>query len=434
MEKVYITGHRNPDMDSICSAIGYAALKNLIDPKVEYIPIRCSHISEDMTENLTALGITVPEYKKDVFPKVSDIMNKTDNFVDASMSLADYAKLYAKEHPGAVPVFEKDEYVGLLSIDDIAKWTMAELLKNEKISKMPKIGEIIGRQETPVDIEELFDNAKKRLLNSTKRGIAVMKNGKFSGYITRRCFLNVPKYNIILVDHNESEQSIKGIETANVVEIIDHHRLNAVKTDLPLFIDAEPLGSTCTIVYQLFLRNGIRPNGNVAKTLLAGILSDTLILKSPTTTNIDIESANNLAMICDVRVDEFGKQMFSNVKGLKSRNPKEAIESDFKMYSQKGCRIGIAQCEVMTLHDIDDYANEYLMALEEIKHKNALNWTVLMITDVLKEKSILLSTAFKTEKSLPYTVIKEHIYDMPGVMSRKKQLLPEILHVIDEET
>lgn len=433
MEKVYVTGHRNPDLDSICSAIGYSALKNLIDPKYEYIPIRCSHIGEAMEENLKALGITPPEYKRDVFPKVSDVMLTTTDYLDVSTPLTEYAKLFDAKSPSAVPVFKNEKFYGLLSIDDIANWTMTELLKNDRISNIPTIEDIITKQETPIKADETFESAKGKLLSSSKRGLAVLEDDKFVGYITRRCFFNVPKYNVILVDHNESEQSVQGIETANVTEIIDHHRLNAVKTDLPLFIDAEPLGSTCTIVYQLFLRNGIKPNREIAKTLLAGIVSDTLILKSPTTTKIDVESATNLAAICDVSVSEFGKKMFSNVKGLKSRNPVNAIASDFKVYTQKHCRIGIGQCEVTTLHDIDEYVNDYLAALDEVKQKNALNWTVLMITDVLKEKSILLSTEFVCEKSLPYTELKEHIYDMPGVMSRKKQLLPEILHVVNEE-
>jgi len=433
MEKVYVTGHRNPDMDSICSAIGYSALKNLIDPKCEYIPIRCSHISEAMEENLKALGIIPPVYKRDVFPKVSDVMLTTSEILDISTPLTEYAKLYNIKSPSAVPVFKNSEFYGLLSIDDIANWTMQELLTNEKITSIPTIENIITKQETPVKADETFESAKNKLLDSGKRGLAVLDGDNFVGYITRRCFFNTPKNNVILVDHNEQEQSVQGIETANVTEIIDHHRLNAVKTDLPLFIDAEPLGSTCTIVYQLFLRNGVRPNKEIAKTLLAGIISDTLILKSPTTTSIDVESANNLATICGVEVSEFGKKMFSNVKGLKSRNAISAIESDFKIYTQKNTRIGIGQCEVTTLHDIDDYVDKYLSALEEVKRNNALNWTVLMITDVLKEKSILLSTEFLCEKSLPYTELKEHIFDMPGVMSRKKQLLPEILHVVNEE-
>ncbi len=428
MEKIYITGHRNPDMDSICSAISYAALKNLIDPKNEYIPIRCSHIGEGMAELLKSLEIEPPMYKRDMFPKVQDVMISSCKKVDMSMPLTEYAKLFKGENPSAVPVFDGDEFCGLLSIDNIANWAINKLNEDDKILDIPKIGDIMATQGEPLNATDIFEDAKSIVLGSNKRGLAVMDGGKYVGYVTRRCFLNTPKYNLILVDHNEPDQSIKGIECANVVEIIDHHRLNAIKTDLPLFIDAEPLGSTCTIVYQLFLRNGIKPAPKIARTMLSGLLSDTLILKSPTTTKIDVETAYMLATICGEDVEEFGKVMFSNVKGLNSRNPDEAIVSDFKVYTQNSVRIGIGQCEVTTLHDAEEYIDKYLDALENIRQRGALNWTLLMVTDVLKERSILLSSNFHSEKSLPYSKLREHVYDMPGVMSRKKQLLPEILH------
>ena len=243
--------------------------------------------------------------------------------------------------------------------------------------------------------------------------------------------MKAPKYNVILVDHNEPRQSIKGIEEANIVEIIDHHRIDAVKTDVPIYIDAAPLGSTCTIVYQLFLRHNVTPDEMTAKTLLTGILSDTVILKSPTTTYIDQVSAKALAAVCKVNLEEFGLFMFSNTQGLKTREPQEAIASDFKTYSEKGVTLGIGQCEVTTLHDLSEYAQEYLENLEQIRARNGLDWAVLMITDILKEHSVLLCTEHRLNGHLQYHLMENQIYDMPNVLSRKKQLLPELLNVID---
>ena len=234
------------------------------------------------------------------------------------------------------------------------------------------------------------------------------------------------------MDHNESRQSIRGIETANIVGIIDHHRLDAIKTDQPIFICAEPLGSTCTIVYQQYIRNNRTPDPVTAKVLRTGLISDTLILKSPTTTGDDAVAAHVLASICRVDMEEYGLSMFSSLEGLKEREPKSAITSDFKVYTEKGIKIGIGQCEVTTLNDLKDYAEEYAKALEEVKTMQGLGWAVLMVTDVIHEHSALICTQHRGNRQLPYKAIGKNIYDMPHVMSRKKQLLPEIIHAVEE--
>lgn len=427
---IYICGHRNPDMDSICSALGYANLKNLIDPRNQYVAIRCSHLGDSTKHLLDVLGITPPPYMSNVYPKVSDVMLKTEKKNEAASSLLEFAKSYDEENPPATPVFENGTFCGLITVDDIATWAMSAL-HSDGITEIPKLGDIVRPQETFLKTEDLFEDAKKALQNTPSRGLAVFDGEEFAGYVTRRCFLDPPKYNVILVDHNELGQSIKGIETANVCEIIDHHRLDALKTDVPLFIDAEPLGSTCTIIYQLYLRNGIRPDSATARILLTGIVSDTLILRSPTTTRIDVDSAEALAAISGVEVEEFGRDMFSHIEGLKNREPEAAITADFKMYDENSVRIGIGQCEATTLNDLDEYKDAYLSALEDVRRANGLDWALLMVTDVIKERSVLLSTAYREEKDLPYTMLSENVFDMPGVMSRKKQLLPEILHAVN---
>ncbi len=430
MGEIYITGHRNPDMDSICSAIAYADLKNLIDPANTYIPVRCSHLGESARTLLDSLEIEAPEHMRNVYPKVSDVMMTSSHETEADQSLSECARSFSENTPSAFPVFHQGEYFGLLSVDDISLWTMKTLAEQGQITHIPKVRDIMGEPGDVLQADDLFEEGKNALLNGKKRGLAVFREGKYVGYVTRRCFLNTPRYDVILVDHNEMSQSINGIETANVLEIIDHHRLNAMKTAMPLFIDAEPLGSTCTIVHQLFLRNGIRPSREIARILLTGIISDTLILKSPTTTQTDIESAVSLAAVARVGIEEYSRKMFSNITGLKDRDPVAAISSDFKMYSEKKRKIGIGQCEVTTLQDLKDYAEAYLQALEQICHSEGLDWALVMITDVIHEHSILLSTDFQAEKQLPYPEKEAHIYDMPGVMSRKKQLLPEVLNAL----
>ncbi len=431
MEQIYITGHRNPDLDSICSASAYAVLKNHLDPKHQYVAVRCGHLSSNVKGILTALNLPTLPYMQNVYPKVGDVVLQSTHHILDTSKLSEVARFYDSHTPSVIPVYQGDKFYGLLSVDDITSWVMKAMSGKDSIDYIPMVKEIMREEEEPVFATELFEDAKQKLSVSQKRGLAVYNEEGFFGYVTRRCFLKAPKYNVILVDHNEPRQSIKGIEEANIVEIIDHHRIDAVKTDVPIYIDAEPLGSTCTIVYQLFLRHNVTPDEMTAKTLLTGILSDTVILKSPTTTYIDQVSAKALAAVCKVNLEEFGLFMFSNTQGLKTREPQEAIASDFKTYSEKGVTLGIGQCEVTTLHDLSEYAREYLENLEQIRARNGLDWAVLMITDILKEHSVLLCTEHRLNGHLQYHLMENQIYDMPNVLSRKKQLLPELLNVID---
>ena len=301
-----------------------------------------------------------------------------------------------------------------------------------RLRMSPAISTIMGKQGRKLQVTDLFDDAKEELSTSKLRGLSVFDGEEFVGYVTRRCFLHKPSYNVILVDHNEVGQSIKGIEEASVVEIIDHHRLDALKTSLPIFIDAEPLGSTCTIVYQQFLRHNIVPDELTAKILLTGVISDTLILRSPTTTAIDKATAGALAAISgEFDIQAFGEKLFSVTDSMANRDPEKAIRSDFKVYSEHGIKIGIGQCEATTLKDFSTYGDKYLSVLEEVREKDALDWAMLMITDVLREKSILISTDYRLYKKLPWNEICPRAMDMPGILSRKKQLLPEVIHTLD---
>ena len=432
MGTIYVTGHRNPDLDSVCSAYGYAKLMNLQDPDNTYVPVRCGHLSDSTRSILEQLDIDIPEYKRDVYPKVRDVMLTDEHRIDADDPLTEVAAIYEKNSPSAIPVYEKDDFYGLLSVDDITNWTMRELARDNKITKIPKVREIMKSECESVDANEMFDEARTLLQGMKRRGLAVYEGDKYAGYVTRRCFLKAPRNNVILVDHNESRQSILGIETANIIGIIDHHRLDAIKTDQPIFICAEPLGSTCTIVYQQYIRNNRTPDPVTAKVLLTGLIADTLILKSPTTTGDDVVAAHVLASIGHVDLDEYGLSMFTRVEGMKEREPRAAITSDFKTYTEKGIKIGIGQCEVITLDDLKDYADEYAKALEDVRSMNGLGWAVLMITDVVHENSALICTEHRANRHLPYEPVGKNIFDMPQVMSRKKQLLPEIIHAVGE--
>lgn len=538
MSKVYITGHRNPDLDSLCAALSYAKLKNLTDMENEYVPVHCSPVSDGVKKQMEAMGLEIPEYMKDVRPKVSDVMLVPARRFQVSQPIFDLVQTYSTENPPVIPLFDGDDFRGLLSVDDITGWFLKDnretvpvysfsieniqrvisgkvLHRGEKdliegsllvgaaaydsfctfVDEFPSCIVVMGyrrehmeyavKKQVPaiiitaadeedripdldltgykgsvfitdlgtaetirrtrmaepletmmeigtetVDADDLFTEAKKTLTETRTRGLAVMKDGDFAGFVSRRCFLDAPKYKVIMVDHNEPAQSIEGIETADVVEIIDHHRLDAVSTSMPIFIDAEPLGSTCTIIYQQYIRHGIMPDAYISKVMLTGIISDTLILRSPTTTASDISTVEMLARLARIpSIEEFGEKLFSITDNLETQDPEESILADFKKYESGGVRMGVGQCEVTTLGNVRDYADRYIAALEDIKTKEGLDWTLLMITDVLREKSVLLASDYRANKDLPYTMKAKQIYNMPGVMSRKKQLLPMLLSI-----
>ncbi len=533
MSEVYITGHRSPDMDSLCAAYAYAELKNSIDRVNHYTAVRCGHISDNVHAQFGIIGIEPVPYMRDLHPKVSDVVRTDIDPVQAGVPVYELMRIMNRydKRPSVIPIFDGDTFKGLLSIDDIANWFMNDNIreypeyeltldniervlqcktlkrgKDEKIKapiiagashvdqhpnaivvmpfgaryvqqamkanvpaivltdvkgelphidfgsyegsvfvsdieitetirhlrRAPSVGNLLGQQGPVLQMTDLFDDAKEKFSALKIRGLAVFDNDRYVGFVTRRCFLNKPRHSVILVDHNEPNQSIRGIEDAIIKEIIDHHRLAAPKTDLPIFIDAEPVGSTCTIIYQLFVRNNIVPDLTTSKVLLAGILADTIILRSPTTTGIDVLSAERLAPLSGVSdLKAFGKAMFERVEGLERRNPADVITADMKVYSENGFEIGVGQCEVPTLHDIGNYMQKYLDALQSVREAKHLDWVLLMITDVLRCRSILLSSGHKMEARLSYEQMEPHVFDMHDAVSRKMQLLPEIIYAVN---
>jgi len=253
--------------------------------------------------------------------------------------------------------------------------------------------------------------------------------------VTRTDLLKKVARRLILVDHNELSQAVEGAEKAEVCEIIDHHRLGTAKTRLPVYFYAKPVGSTCTLVYQLYRINRMEIEVPVAAVLLAGILSDTVILKSPTTTAEDREAVVELSRRAEIDYQEFGRQLFSSSDSLKERDPRRVIEADFKAYEEFGLKVGIGQVEIVNLGELDESCDPLLTALGMVTAEKGLDWGLLLVTDIIASHSRLLSCGPKAavaERILAYRRLNEHLFDLPGVLSRKKQLLPEILRVLEE--
>ena len=544
MADIYVTGHRNPDMDSICAAYSYAYLKNKTDLNNTYHAMRCGNLNEATRVQFDRLAVAAPPFVRDVRTKVQSVVRTSPITIDVSDPIFALVSYYnTASLNSVVPVMEDGEYRALLSIDDVSAFILKEnstsrpvyhfvmdnlpkvidgsFLKRGKrdvfeapimigasrytgfLRQMAALGEVkpilvvgdrenhikkaiemqipamiltgidgkitskvdwdsfegtvfvssfdtaetfrllrltvpvevlIGTDVPHIETERLFDEARDILTDLDLRSLPVFEEGVFKGFVTRSSFLHKPRTKLIMVDHNESEQSVEGIEEAEVVEIIDHHRLGAERTREPIFIYCEPLGSTCTIVYKLFMQNRVEIPKQLARVLLSGILSDTIILKSPTTTFEDytaVQDLLELAQVSDMRA--FGETMFSGGASLAKVKPRKMLEADFKRYKELGVSFGIGQCEVTTLSDVDEYAQIYLDELENLRIAYLLDWAMFLITDVVRESSILLMTAMPiAERKLSYKKEGEGRYLAQGVLSRKKQLLPEILRVLEE--
>lgn len=284
-----------------------------------------------------------------------------------------------------------------------------------------------------VQFETDFEEAKHKLMNSEYRGLPVFRDSHFTGIVTRRSFLEKPRKNLIMVDHNELHQSIPGADQANVLEIIDHHRFGAPKTNNPIYISAKPVGSSSTIVYQHFRLYDIYLPPAVATLLFSGILSDTVNMKSPTATPEDAAALQDLSVLTGLNPDTYAQEMFSQLAALKERDPREIVLADFKSYSQYGRSVGIGQVEVIHLEGVQDLLESFVTALDGVAREKQLDWSMLLITDVLKQNSLLVSCGPpEMEERFVYQRQEDGAFLLPNILSRKKQLLPEVLRVLEE--
>lgn len=541
MARIFISGHRNPDMDSIASAVSYAALKNATDPDNTYMPVALGPLNAQSRSVLDSLGIPDPLYVKDVYSRVSSVYRKPTLILDPDDPVYELVNMYNQNNPSVVPILDGGKYLGLLSIDEINRYFLREnmdgrpvydiLMKNiprvikgfflkrpsvemvtaplmvgamdykvfsERLSGCPispvlvvgnrqdHIKEAIKRQlpgliltgmnedsleaidaegyqgfiyvsyedtaetirllrlsvavknllvrhaKDSVNDDMLFESAKSLLADSGLRGLPVFshESGSFLGFITRRCFLNQPRQKIVMVDHNEAGQSVLGLEDAEIVEIVDHHRLDAPKTRNPISIIASPVGSTCTIVYDRWKQSGVEMDEKIARLLLAGISSDTVMLKSPTTTLVDRAAVEAICSTFSISYEDFCQDLFSHGSSLSSQDPAKAVGGDFKVYNEGGVAFGIGQVEVTTFSDIGTVRERYVAELEKRCREDRLEWTMLLVTNVMSEDSMLLSSEYKKCSRLLYEEVEKGVYHLPGVLSRKKQLLPEILRVL----
>ena len=544
-KNVFVIGHKNPDTDSICSAISYAYLKNILSEKnngeFTYVPSRAGQINEETQFVLNHFGVEAPRYISDIRPQVADIEYHRTEGVEGELSLKNAWYNMRRERTVSLPILEDEKLKGIITIGDIAYSDMDvydNMILSEARTSYKNIVETIDGEMIVGDLDGVFDEGKvvvasanpdvmesyiephdlvllsnryeaqlcaiemeascvvictgavvsktirkmakehgcriisspydtytvARLLNHsmpvrhfmTSDGLITFKttdfvddiqeimakkrfrdfpiidkHGNYSGMISRRDLLDLDKKRMILVDHNEKTQAVDGFEEAEILEIIDHHRLGNIETTAPLFFRNQPVGCTATIVTQIYDENGIEIPPQIAGLLLSAILSDTLMFRSPTCTPIDRIIAERLAAIADVEIEEYAMNMFDAGSALRSKTANEIFYQDFKKFNDKKINFGVGQISSMNKKELAACTEKLLPYMEEVKDKSGLDFVLFMMTDILTESTNLLMVGDMSKEVIAeafHVTPDEHSAELPGVVSRKKQLIPAILN------
>lgn len=540
---IFITGHKNPDTDSVCAAIAYADFKNRTESKV-HVPIRLGELSNETQFALDYFGVKSPQLIETVKPQVADLNFDKVVPISPDISLKMAWSLMKKHNLKTLPVIDdENEMIGLASLSNITSAYM-DICDNNILSKSgtslenildtlsakiayssdisPKLtGKIVVAAMQPDSAEELIEkgdivlcgdriDSQNIILNCCSSLMIITGNHLVSDDIlekakTVKCSIIVTPYDtftaarlitqsvpvsyimtkdnlvsfrtnnfvedikqvmlktrfrsypvidlenhivgslsrfhlismntkkVILVDHNEKAQSVHGLETANILEIIDHHRIADIQTGLPIYFRNEPVGSTSTIIASIFFENGIRPSKKIAGILCAAIISDTLMFRSPTSTNVDKIMLGKLSEIANLDPQKFAKELFTASSSLEGKSVSDIFNQDFKIFTLGDLKIGISQVTTMSPETLDPMRADILDLMNNKAERENYNCLIFMITDILKagsqfivsgEKKSLVSKAFNlpiSENSSMY---------IPGILSRKKQVIPPLTAAI----
>ena len=283
-------------------------------------------------------------------------------------------------------------------------------------------------------MDSLVDQIKDVMAKLRHRDFPILDGrGRYVGMISRRNLMNMRRKQLILVDHNERAQAPDGIDNAEILEIIDHHRIGSLETMAPVFFRNQPLGCTATIIYQFYREAGIEIEPKIAGLLLAAIVSDTLMYRSPTCTAIDRAAAEDLAAIAGIDVKDFAKQMFNAGSDLKTKTPEEIFYQDFKKFNIDETEFGVGQISSMNEEELENLKKKLLPYMEKVAAETELSMIFFMLTNILEESTELIYCG-KNAKQLVadgfYTKAGENATVLPGVVSRKKQLIPAFMNAL----
>ena len=287
------------------------------------------------------------------------------------------------------------------------------------------------------ETEEYIDEVREIMSKEKHRDFPVLdEDGKYIGMISRRNLLNMKKKQLILVDHNEKTQAVDGIGGADILEIIDHHRIGSLETMSPVFFRNQPLGCTATIIYQMYQEQKVAIDKKVAGLLCSAILSDTLMYRSPTCTPLDKAVAEELAQIADINIEEHAKAMFQAGSDFGSKTPEEIFYQDFKTFSQEGVEFGVGQLSAMTQEELEQVRDKLLPYLRDVLVERKIEMVFVMLTNIIEETTYLICAGEKADDLVEkaYHVHKEGDYHvLKGVVSRKKQLIPMFMSAMQEQ-
>jgi len=540
MPHVYVTGHKNPDTDTIASAIGYAEFKNLVDPENDYAPARLGDVNPQTAWALEKSGAESPKRIRHIMLRVKDVMardvavaHKNDPLRNVGLTMAqrnisqlpvvdddgslvgiiterNLARMYVRESRGAssfkdspvsvgamVEVLEGELLVGenressgqlwviSMGVDSMGKsmkqgdvvvvgdrpeaqrraielgagvlivsngvrpedevLQMAEErgttlvlspLDSYVTSRLIQLSvpcwEVMSENPLTVHPDDLITDITEQVMEVHYRAaIAVDGDMVPTGVVTRTNLLNPKPRRVLLVDHAEVGQSVKGVERAEVVEILDHHHVGDIETASPIPATFDPVGSTATLIIERFKTAGLRPEESTAKMLLAAILSDTVILNSPTTTDRDREVVKVLEEFLDLDAEEFGREMFEASSDVSDLSGEEIVNRDAKEYgTSSGDRVSVSQIETVG-PGLLERKDELVAALEDLRDKSDYVFCALMVTDITQGGTQLLCVGDCSSVHLAFESQPQNgVIDLPGVMSRKKQVAPALLAIL----
>ena len=446
MSTIYVIGHVNPDIDAIASAMGYAWLL-ASQHGDDVIAARAGPINPQTAWALERLGLKPPILLADASPRFEAVARRFDT-VTPDRPLRE-AWTIVNRTGTVAPLVEKDGTpFGLVTGLSLFR-SMSQFIGSRPETQEMSLNELFevpSREAADVDVPKFRANSRirdglPRVLRGERNNFWVIDNeGRYVGVCRQRDLLNPPRLQLILVDHNEVGQSIGSLDEADMLEVLDHHRVNNPPTRLPISFRVDPVGSTSTLVSERIEESGLSAPPELAGLLLGGVLSDTLRFSSPTTTERDREAAERLARWAFVGgspldgegIDSFGLEILQSSSGLSARDPKEIVTSDLKVYDSVGLHFGIAQVEVTDLVAVGDYLEELCGALQELIEGEKLNFAMLMVTDIVDGSSrLLMQSEPPVLSELPYKRLPDGTMDARGVVSRKKQLLPVVLALLE---
>lgn len=532
MDTVYITGHRNPDTDSIVSAMAYAALKNALGRR-EYRAARLGQISDETQIVLDRFGFRPPMLISDLRTQVRDLDYDTPPTLSAAATISRGWQTMQNERISVLPVANEDGTLyGTLSAGDVANYDMTSV-RNPRMGEIPvynllsvlegkilneggemkdvisgevtialpasrenlifssrdsivvcgdqpdmirralEIGvncvivcqaevspEILEARtgtcviSTPIDayqavrlichalpishicnsqglvcfhLDDYIDDVQDAVLESRFRAYPILdENERVVGTLSRYHLLRPRRKRVVLMDHNEKAQSVTGLDQAEILEIVDHHRLADIETKNPVYVRNEPVGSTTTIVAGMYQEKGLMPTAKMAGLMAAAIISDTVMFKSPTCTQRDIDVANRMARIANLSLEELGKAIFSAACG-EDKTVEAMLHTDYKEFHIAGHNLAVSQITCMDSDRLMARKEEFLAAMETVHRQRELNTVVLMITDVLLEGTWLLYVGDEDtiEQAFSLKGAKNSAF-LPKIMSRKKQVIPTL--------